>query len=566
MSRREAWLTALGIFLFALAVRAVASSAVAFPKPEDSAYYVAVARNLVEGRGLISDALWSYGTPPLVFPRPAFEVWLPLPSLLFAIPMALSGAAAPIPLETALRASQAVTAILGALLCVLAWRLAADVAEERGLEPGRARTLAVGSGLTAAVYLPLLLHVVQPDSTILFGVLAVGACLLMTRVLRDPRGARLLDPRLLAMGLLVGAAALTRNEALWVAMVWAWLAIRRAGSPLPERLRLIGVVAVVSLLVFAPWAARDWAVFGNPLPGQAVSNALSVTGFDIFAWNDPPTLSRYLAVGPARLVEMRVEGLAHNVFNVLVLLGIPLSVVGILALPWQARGRALRPVVLVGAMAFLVTGLLFPVATTWGTFLHAAAPVHVLIIVAALGALDAGLARLGRRMGWTRPIAWLGAVLAVGGSALFAVALVPIIAAQARDTARTYETLSGAMASIGAPLDGAHPVIHDFPIWLAETQRVPALALPDETPADVVGLAAEFGARWLIVAKDDHGEWPGILDGGSDPAAACFAEVTLPVPADPDEARAIEGFRVFRIDCPTGWALVPPQPAARPSP
>ena len=35
------------------------------------------------------------------------------------------------------------------------------------------------------------------------------------------------------------------------------------------RLRLIGVVAVVSLLVFAPWAIRDWVVFGNPLPGQA---------------------------------------------------------------------------------------------------------------------------------------------------------------------------------------------------------------------------------------------------------------------------------------------------------
>ena len=183
---------------------------------------------------------------------------------------------------------------------------------------------------------------------------------------------------------------------------------------------------------------------------------------------------------------MRVEGLAHNMFNVLVFLGIPLSVVGILALPWQARDRALRPVVLISALAFLVTGFLFPVATTWGTFLHAAAPVHVLIIVSALGVLDAGLARLGRRMGWTRPIAWLGAVLAVGGSALFAVALVPIIATQARDTARTYEVLAREMAAIGAPLDGAHPVIHDFPIWLAETQRVPALALPGR---DAVGRA-----------------------------------------------------------------------------
>ena len=263
---------------------------------------------------------------------------------------------------------------------------------------------------------------------------------------------------------------------------------------------------------------------------------------------------------------MRVEGLAHNVLNVLVFLGIPLSVIGILALPWQARDRALRPVVLVGAIAFLVTTLLFPVATTWGTFLHAAAPVHVLIIVSALGALDAGLARLGRRMGWTRPIAWLGAVLAVGASALFAVALVPAIAAQARDTARTYAVLARQMAAIGAPLDGAHPVIHDFPIWLAETQRVPTLALPDETPADVLDLATEFGAQWLIVAKSDHGDWPGILDEGSDPAAACFTEVQLPVPTDAADAAAIEGFRVFRIECPTGSTLVPTQPATRPSP
>ena len=61
---------------------------IVFPKPEDTAYYVGVARNLVEGRGLVSDALWSYQTPPLVFPRPAFEVWLPLPTFLAAIPMA----------------------------------------------------------------------------------------------------------------------------------------------------------------------------------------------------------------------------------------------------------------------------------------------------------------------------------------------------------------------------------------------------------------------------------------------------------------------------------------------
>jgi hypothetical protein len=353
-----------------------------------------------------------------------------------------------------------------------------------------------------------------------------------------------------------------------VAIVWAWLAWRRSGSPRPERLRLIGVVAAVSLLVFAPWAWRDWVVFGNPLPGQAVSNALSVTGFDIFAWNDPPTLARYLAVGPARLVEMRVEGLAHNVLNVLVLLGIPLAILGILALPWQARDRALRPVVLIGGITFLVTSLVFSVATTWGTFLHAAAPVHVLLIISALGALDAGLAWLGRRLGWTRQVAWTGAVLTVGGSALFAAALLPTVAAGARDTARTYAVLAREMAAIGAPLDGSRPVIHDFPIWLAETQRVPTLALPDETPSDVLDLATDprFGAGWLIIGKKEHGSWPAVLDDASDPAAACFHEVPLAVPADPAEARAIEDVRIWRIGCDAPAAAVTHDPATRPSP
>jgi hypothetical protein len=38
VSRREAWLTAIGIFAVALVIRAVAAATVPFPKPEDTAY------------------------------------------------------------------------------------------------------------------------------------------------------------------------------------------------------------------------------------------------------------------------------------------------------------------------------------------------------------------------------------------------------------------------------------------------------------------------------------------------------------------------------------------------
>ena len=549
MSRREAWLTALGIFAVALAVRALADAGTVFPRPEDSAYYVGVARNLAEGRGLVSDALWSYGTPPLVFPRPAFEVWLPLPSLLAAVPLALLGGPSPIPLLTALRWAQAVTAVVGAVLAVLAWRLAADVAAERRLPAGRARALAVGAGLTTAVYLPLVLAATSPDSTTLFGALVLGACLLATRLLRDPRGARPSDPRLLGLGLLLGLAALTRNEAAWLALAWAWLGWRLPGQPRGVRLRLVGVVAVVAVAVFAPWAARDWLVFGSPLPGQAASNALSVTGFDIFAWQDPPTLARYLAQGPAALLGMRADGIAHNLISVLLLLGVPVSAIGLLALPWQARDRALRPLALTAVATFAITSLAFPVATTWGTFLHAAAPAHVLLIVAALGALDAGLARLAARMRWDRPVAWLGALLAVGWSVLFSAALLPSAGAASADTARTYAVLARQLAAAGLPLDGSSPVITDYPIWMAEGERVPALALPNEPPSSVADLARRFGARLLVLTSPERGVWPAALASG-DPAAACFHAVPLPVPADPADAAAVGEVRAWRIACP----------------
>ena len=545
MTRREGLLSAGAVFAVALVTRVVFAARIVFPKPEDTAYYVDVARNLVNGRGLVSDAIWSFQTPPLSFPRPAFEVWLPLPTFLAAIPMAVAGAT--------FAAAQVSSIVVGALVPVLAWRLAADVAAERGLSMGRARTLAIGTGLTTAVYLPLMLHSALPDSTMPFTVLVLTACLLMSRIVRDPRDARLTDPRVIALGIVIGLTALTRNEALWLALAWVIVAWR-AGDPRASRAmrgRLIGVVGVVAFLVFAPWMLRDWLVFGSPLPGQAAANALSVTGFDIFAWNDPPTLSRYLAVGPARLVEMRVEGFTHNLFSVLVLPGLPISIIGLLALPWQWRGTALRPLVLVSALTFLVTTLFFPVSTTWGTFLHASGPIDVLIVLSALLALDAGIARLGARLGWTRPVAWLGPLLGVFGSLLFSLTLLPSFASGTETSAAMYTELGRRMALAGEPLDAnTGPVIANFPIWMAWAERVESLALPAETPADVLDLAAAFpGTRLLVIVGQDHGDWPAVLDTNA-PGTECYTPVDLGPAAPGVSPDPLEDVRVYVIGCP----------------
>lgn len=585
MSRREAWLSAGLVFLVALIVRVWAASLVTFPRPEDAAYYVDVARNLVDGRGLTTDAIWSYATPPLTFSpaRPAFEVWLPMATFLDAVPIALLGGL----FSSAFAAAQVSSILVGSGVAVLAWRLAADVATERDLPPQRARTLALGTGLAAAVYLPLVLFSVQPDSTMPFAALVLGAVLVMGRLLRGvaigapPAMPRLkfsrrkplrgpaaspappatdvpplaVDRRLVlglaGLGALLGLAALARNEAIWLAFAWvvvAWSATRPAGSLLRRfraALPLVGIPAVVSILVFAPWAIRDAAVFGSPLPGQALSNALFLNGRDVFAWNEPPTLDRYLAAGLGTLVELRVTGFLHNLGSVLLFIGVPISALGLVGLPWTARGRTLAPLVTFSLVTFLVATLVFPVATTWGTFLHAAGAIHVLVLVSALLALDAVIERVREARDWTRPVAWLGATLAIGGSLLLTAVLLPGDAAAGRRLADRYAQLPEALATAGAPLptDGS-PVITDFPIWLATETGTHAIALPDEPPADVLDLASHFGAKLLIVDSQNEGQWPEIQDQ-EEPGAECFQLVPLAV-ADTDPLADVV---VFRIVC-----------------
>jgi hypothetical protein len=295
----------------------------------------------------------------------------------------------------------------------------------------------------------------------------------------------------------------------------------------------------------APWLARNWFAFGSPLPGQAITNAWAITGYEIFAWQDPATAGEYLALGPATWLEHRIDGFLHNLLGVLLVPGAPIAVIGLLALPWAARLRTFRPLLVLALLTFLVATLVFPVQTQWGTFLHASVPAAVLLLVAGLAGLDEGLAWVGRRRGWTRPVAWLAPLFAVFGALLFMAPGVVAYGGQARGTEATYEDIGRRMAEAGVPLDGTAPVIVNHPIWLAEVHRVSTLSLPDEPVASVLDLARAFEAH-LVILDGQHGGWPDRL--ASDPDAACLEPVALPPAAD----TAPEGldFRVYRVACP----------------
>jgi hypothetical protein len=542
--KREAALTALALFGLAVALRVAAALAVSFPVPEDTAYYAGVARNFDEGRGLVSDSLWTFQTRPLEVPRAAFELWAPLPSLLAALPMAVAGTA------NWFRASQAASILVSAVMPVLAWRMAWDAAAERGLPPGRARTLAVGTGVLTAVLGPLVVYGALPDSTAPFGVLAMAACLVMVRVAARPSGPR--DPRLVALGVLIGLAGLTRSEAVWLGLAWLVVAWFSTSGTARERVALVVVPGIVAAFVYAPWLVRDWLVFGTPLPGAAVSNALYVNRFDIFAWSDPPTLARYLGQGPGALLSSHLSGIAHNLTDVLLLPAFPASLGGLAGLPIVWRLRSVRPLLVTSIVIFAATSLIFPVSTLSGTFLHSAAAIYVLLAISCLFLLDAGVAAVGRIRHWTRPVAWLGPALAIAVAVPLTSISVDQVAASASDVQTRYEALDTALDRAGASMSGGGPVISNHPIWLAEADRVETLALPNEPPESVLSLARQFGATLVVLELPDEGRmWPQALEDGS-AAARCFSPIVLTdtYGGRPSIDSPLARFTVFRIVCP----------------
>ena len=175
----RAWLAPVVLFLIAAAVRLAVAAVVPFPATEGSAYYVGVARHILAGDGLVTDSLWSYATPPMSVPRPAFELWMPMSSFVAATGMALLG--------PTWWAAQVASCVLGALLAPLTWGVARAAAEAAGLDRRRAGAVAIASGLLVALASPFVLAAAVPDSYTPYVVASVAAAALVPGVVSAQR-------------------------------------------------------------------------------------------------------------------------------------------------------------------------------------------------------------------------------------------------------------------------------------------------------------------------------------------------------------------------------------------
>jgi hypothetical protein len=551
---------ALVVFFVAVVVRAAAAVGIGFPIPEDSAYYVTVANNLLSGRGLVTDALWSYATPPLVVPRPAFDLWQPLASLAMAPVMAVSG--------RSLVGAQATTVVAGAITASLAVVIAHRASADLGLSAARAQGVGLTAGMLVALAPVLVIQSAEPDSSTVYTLLAVGACAAMPGVLAERWRVPLAT---ILLGVTIGAAYLARSEGVYLALVFIALVwYRRGDDPHGARqwLRPALAVSLAASIVVAPWIVRQAGTWQGPPFQQLIENAWWVRRTDVFAWADRPSLASYLAIGPAALVDLRLHAFTADV--ILLLVGAwPAAVIGfasVLARPSLVSAASLRPLLLIAVLTFLVDVLAFPVAGTVGLWAHGAGPAIVLMAIPAAFGLDAVIARLGAVLSWRpssgafpqdRLIAPLAVVIL--GAPLLALA---VRHEQEGSATTSAEYASLATAALGWSAPPGRPIVTDHPMWVAHALGRPALALPREPPTSIVDLARHFGAVAVVVRDDDPDVAAVSLAIAAYRDAAgrtCFPELPTVAP-----------FRAFGFACATETASIetvsatPPEPQGPP--
>lgn len=468
--RPEIFLSLLGLLLSG-ALMAI------LPQPfyTDAYYYYNAGENLATGEGLTDDYLWVYINAGEALPTESHRYWMPLSSIVAALPMAIFGEGYSI----------AQAAFIPFYLAGL-WL---SMALCRRLNPD-SRFLPWVGGLLylfGGFYLPFWLAV---DSFALYAAIGGGALLALSRGVESPhwRWAAL-------AGALSGLAHLARADGLLFLIVGGVVIFGPSTRvPLGQKMRLVGVLVLAYILVMAPWFARNMAAFGAPLPAGGV-NTIFLRGYDdIFSYEAD--------WGPAYLLDWGTENVLRSRWEgVVVALQTWLAVENLILLaPFSLGALYLRrreafwaPVIWYALGLHVAMSLVFTYPGMRGGLFHSSAALFPFWIALGLGGLQGAIAWIGAKRAWNIPQAQM-----VFTSALILLPMLlglTALSAQAQAGQAPYSLYADSLPP------GARIMVNSPPTWHYHTD-LSGVALPDDPLPTVLEIAQKYCLSHLIIDKN----------------------------------------------------------------
>jgi hypothetical protein len=480
---------ALGLFAAALLVRVAVGAAFAGPAYPDSYYYLHVAQQLATGQGFAAAYIWNLddvaggllasGTLPV----PANGYWMPLAELVqvpFIWALGANWIAAGLPMW-----------LIGAAAAPLTYWI--------GRDAGFAASPALVAGLLAAVPGGLTPFFGQPDNFGLFMTLGALSLWLCARGLRGDRRAFVIG------GGVVGLAALARADGVLLGLPFLLAFVVEF---LPGRRRVIGWLAAIGCaalfaVVVGPWLLRQLDVYGSLSPAASGGRLLWLTDYQqLFSVSNPPTADSWLGQGIGPLVASRIGGFiaAFGLFAALPLVVVlaPFAVVG----AWVHRhDPAFAPFYVFAASLFTVSGLLFAVLVTHGTFIHASVALlpHTFLLVSA-GVVATVRWVAARRTSWDVR----RATVAFGYGAVILASIGAL--QQTVSTVGHWSEVRGLEVQLATALSTTpvtDRVMSADPGAYHYLTGHPGLVTPSDDLATIESVARLYDVRWLILERTD---------------------------------------------------------------
>ena len=362
----------VGIVFLALLFRLALLPFIQHPGIADPNHYYDVGRQLALGHGFTLDYIWQYDLPPAGVVHPE-DAWMPVTSVLTAVPMALFG----INVQVALLLFIVIGALLPAMSYIWALQL--------HLSP----RAALFSAAFAAVLPEFLLNSLRTDTTLPNALFVCVHLMLLTLGLR--RGSAL---AFVGSGVAAGLAYLTRNENTLLLVVFTvTLIVYTISSRRAIRWRHVALVPLFALVIASPWLVRNVRLYGRASTLQLSRLLFRSTLLDFYSYNrdfSPQTLLASQSVG--QLVGKRLFEMAASVKLMYTTLDIflPVAIAGGLLLLIADRERLLilSPVlILLGAM-FVFYTIFLPFYSQSGSFKKAYLTLIPLLIPVGCYALD----------------------------------------------------------------------------------------------------------------------------------------------------------------------------------
>lgn len=464
--------------ILALSWGTVLATLIEQPGYVDAYYYFNAGQRLVEGHGLTDANLWTYINAPETLPGPSHAYWMPLASLVAAVSMAIFGptfAAAQVP---------SVLCLAGLVLTAF-WL---------GARLGGTTRHAWAAGLLVlfgGFYTPFW---TTTDTFALYGL--VGSLALIAMGYGGERA----DWRWYALsGALGGLAHLTRADGLLLVMVAVGVAFlpvlwRRRAFDWSLAGKAAAACVLAYVLVMSPWWARNAAELGTPFPTGG-TDGIWLRGYEEIV-NYPPDASfeDFRAWGVRNMLESRWVALTNNLGTFIavetwVILG-PFALWGC----WVRRQQALLWGMMLYALGLhLVMTLVFAYPGYRGGLFHSASALLPFWAAVGLVGLDEVIRWAAKRGRWRRREAQrVFSAALVGLAVILSVGVLLARLPDWNDHGEFYQV-------IGDDLPDQAVVMINDPAGFYYHTGLPAVVVPNEDPAIVPEIAAQYGVTHLVL-------------------------------------------------------------------